>query len=140
MWESASSVPLLCSRKLAEKREKGREFHNYSWRSAYGITWSTVIERRWHFWLALLSRLHMEFKWDAHAGFFWRSLLQPGLPLQYTTADTQRVSWIQLKGLYRVYQKFFKFENFRHLCAIWYRAASPTHSSSSRYRCSRCKH
>lgn len=33
----------------------------------------------------------MEFKWDVHAGFFRRSLLSPGLPRQYTMADTQRV-------------------------------------------------
>lgn len=32
-----------------------------------------------------------DFSWDAHARFFLRSLLKPGLPKQYTKADTQRV-------------------------------------------------
>lgn len=32
-----------------------------------------------------------DFKWNAHAGLFLRSLLQPGLPKQYTSADTSRV-------------------------------------------------
>ncbi|CAM9779071.1 unnamed protein product, partial [Ectocarpus fasciculatus] len=34
----------------------------------------------------------MGFEWDKHAGFFHRSLLNPGLPRQYTTADTQRTT------------------------------------------------
>ncbi|CAM9845467.1 unnamed protein product [Ectocarpus sp. 12 AP-2014] len=34
----------------------------------------------------------MGFDWDKHAGFFHRSLLNPGLPRQYTTADTQRTT------------------------------------------------
>jgi len=34
---------------------------------------------------------HMEFLWDMHAGYLQRSLLGPGFPRQYTSADTNRV-------------------------------------------------
>lgn len=32
-----------------------------------------------------------DFKWDAHGGLFLRNLAGPGLPKQYTGADTSRV-------------------------------------------------
>ncbi|CAM9665926.1 unnamed protein product [Ascophyllum nodosum] len=37
-----------------------------------------------------------DFRWDVHTSLFLRSLLKPGLPMQYTTADTQRVSKLTL--------------------------------------------
>lgn len=42
-----------------------------------------------------------DFKWDTHAGLFYRSLFPPGLPKQYTGADTSRVGTAMRKKCFR---------------------------------------